>query len=383
MKKVLAVTGIRSDYFFSKPIYSAIEKSSKLELGLVVSGAHLTHFHGYSINDVTQDGLNVIAKIDNLLASNSLSSRLKSASIQMQGLIQVIEQYKPDLLFAVADREEPMVTAMCGAYLNIPVVHYCAGDRSMGNIDSTVRQAVSDLSHILLTTCDDSKQRLLKRGEEAWRIHNVGFAGIDRIKETQALSKEVVESMLGLPRGHLEEKPYFVVIQHPISSQVEQSFDQMLKTMRVLSQFKDVTFVVSHPNTDAGSEEIRTVISDYVKSHDHIHSFSNIDDAVFINLLRGSQGLIGNSSMGVYEAPYYGLPVLNIGRRQIGRYHSNNMNYVDNDEAEIYSGIKEMLSKTKPEYFNPFGDGHTASKIVNILENLEINESLLNKKLVY
>ncbi len=381
MKKVLAVTGIRSEYFFCKSIFKAIEQSNDLELGLVVGGAHLTSIHNYSIKDIEADGLNIIAKIDTLLHTDELSSRLKSSANQLQILIHVIESYKPDILFAIADREEPMITALCGAYLNIPVVHYCAGDRSMGNIDSTIRHSVSDIAQVLLTTCDDSSNRLIKRGEEPWRIHNVGFSGLDRIRETKKISIEELENRLNIVSGKLK-KDYIVVVQHPISSQVEQAHEQMEKTMRSISKFKDITFVVSNPNTDAGSSEIRAVITKYAKE-ENIFTFDNIEDELFVNLLRNAKGLIGNSSMGVYEAPFYNLPVLNIGRRQIGRHHGDNITYIDNNDDEIIRGIENILKVDNKTFFNPFGDGNSADKIVDILVNLTIDDKLLSKKLMY
>lgn len=381
MKKILAVTGIRSEYFFSRPIFKAIDESEDLELGLVVGGAHLTSIHNYSVNDIEVDGLNIIAKIDSLLHTDNLSSRLKSSANQLQILIQVIEMYKPDILFAIADREEPMVTALCGAYLNIPVVHYCAGDRSSGNIDSTIRQSVSDIAQVLLTTCEDSSNRLIKRGEEPWRIHNVGFSGLDRIKITDNISIKELENRLNIPNGNLGKK-YIVVVQHPISSQVDAAHDQMEKTMRSISKFEDIIFVVSNPNTDAGSKEIRKVIEQYSKK-DNIFTFNNIEDKLFVNLLRNAKGLIGNSSMGVYEAPFYNLPVLNIGRRQIGRYHGDNITYIDNIEEDIEMGIENILNLEKREFSNPFGDGETSQKIVDILINLTLDDKLLSKKLMY
>jgi GDP/UDP-N,N'-diacetylbacillosamine 2-epimerase (hydrolysing) len=380
-RKILAVTGIRSEYFFCRSIFQAIDASEELELGLVVTGAHLTPIHNYSVKDIEKDGLNIIAKLDTLLQTDHLSSRLKSSITQMQLLTHVIEQYEPDLLFAIADREEPIITAFCGAYLNIPVVHYCAGDRSTGNIDSTIRQSVSDIAQILLTTCDDSSQRLIKRGEEPWRIHNVGFSGLDRIRATKDLEMSELEQRLGIPSGELQ-KPYIVVVQHPISSQVEQAHEQMEKTMRSIAKFIDINFVVSNPNTDAGSSEIRQVIQEYSKL-DNIFTFSNIEDELFVNLLRNAKGLIGNSSMGVYEAPFYNLPVLNIGRRQIGRHHGDNITYIDNIEADIVKGIEDIINLQERKFINPFGDGTTAQKVVEILSSVEINETLLNKKLTY
>ena len=214
-RRVLGITAIRSEYFLQKSILSAIMDHPQLELGLIVTGAHLSPLHEHTVRDVEADGFPIVAKIESLLYSNHDAARLKGAATQLQVLAHVVDQYRPDWLLVPADREESITLALCGTYMRIATAHYGAGDRVVGNADDMMRHAVSRLSQLLLTTSEDARQRLIKAGEQEWRVHNVGHAGLDRIRTTPEMSAPDLAASLGVSK--LEER-YAVVVQHPLSS---------------------------------------------------------------------------------------------------------------------------------------------------------------------
>src|ERR1044071_2915427 len=197
-RRVLGITVIRSEYFLQRPIFQAIADHPELELSLVVAGAHLSKIHGYTIKDVERDGFTIIEHIENLKLSDHDADRLDGAAVQLRALTQIVDRIRPDWLLAPADREEAMTMALCGAYLRIPTAHYAAGDRVVGNVDDMVRHAVSRLSDLLLTTHEDARQRLIRAGEEEWRVHNVGHAGIDRLRSTKELNSSELAAALGV-----------------------------------------------------------------------------------------------------------------------------------------------------------------------------------------
>lgn len=200
MRRVLAVTGIRSEYFLLRSTFQAIHAHPDLELGLVATGAHLSPAHGYTVADIEADGLPIWDRVESLLTSDRDSGRIKGAALQLQVLCHLVDKYRPDWLLAPTDREEAMMVALCGAYMNIPTAHYSAGDRSVGTVDDTVRHAISRLSHLLLATSEHSRQRLIRAGEQEWRVHNVGHGGLDRIRQAPALDLEQLAAALGVPR---------------------------------------------------------------------------------------------------------------------------------------------------------------------------------------
>jgi GDP/UDP-N,N'-diacetylbacillosamine 2-epimerase (hydrolysing) len=382
-RRVLGITAIRSEYFLQRPIFRAVQNHSDLELEIVVTGAHLSPIHGHTIKDVEADGVSIIGRIDSLIHSDHDSDRLKGAATQLQSLIEVVDRNRPDWLLAPADREEAMTMALCGAYLGLPTAHYGAGDRVVGNVDDMIRHAVSRIAHLLMTTNEDARQRLIRAGEEEWRVHNVGHAGLDRLRSTKQLSTEELARELGVTSI---QSPYLIVIQHPISSEIGNAEMQMRETLEAIVELDLQTFV-SYPNSDPGSKQIIKVIDEFA-GRPGIHIFKNIPDLPFVNLLRGAAALIGNSSMGLLEAPFLKLAAVNVGRRQTARQHSDNVFFVPHERCQIVKQVRAILDdgrtqKLVRECANLFGDGQTGEAVAELLARTPIDSRLLNKDLSY
>ena len=382
-RQVLAITAIRSEYFLQRSMLRAIMDHRELELSLIVTGAHLSPLHGYTVKDVEADGFPIVERIENLLYSDRDAARLKGVGIQLQGLAQVVDKRRPDWLFLPGDREESITLGLCGAYLGLAMAHYSAGDRVVGNVDDMVRHAVSRLSHLLLTTNEDARQRLIKSGEEEWRVHNVGHSGIDRMRQVPAMTLEQLASELAVTSV---AKKYAVVIQHPLSSEWQDAGREMRETMEALRELGLQTFV-SYPNSDPGSDQIIGVIEEY-RADPRVSIFRNIPDAPFINLLRNATVLVGNSSMGLLEAPYLKLPVINVGRRQTNRHHAENVFFVPAQRGPIVQQLRDIMENATTQEAirncaNPFGDGHTGERVAELLASTPIDTKLLNKDLSY
>lgn len=382
-KKILVITGIRSEYYLQKSVFHAIQAHPDLELELIVTGAHLSPLHNYTVKDIEADGFKITERIESLLWSNSKLGRIRGAALQTQLLIQTLDRLRPDWVIAPTDREEALTIAICASYLNIPIAHLAAGDRVVGNVDDMVRHAISRLSHLLLTTHEEARERLIKSGEEERRVHNVGHPGLDRIRKTPEMSWEEICKKTGLKP---EEKNFLILIQHVISSEISEASSQMDETFKALKELKIPTIVV-YPNSDAGCQDILNVFEKY-KGLDYFHYFHNIPDSLFVNLLRRAFALIGNSSLGLLEAPFLKLPAINIGNRQLMRHHANNVVFVPHDSKTIVQQIKTWL-KTPQERsayvncHNPFGDGFTGERVADLLAKTVIDDELLKKNLTY
>ncbi len=382
-RTVLCLTGIRSEYFLQRPLFRAIMNHSDLNLELVVAGAHMSPLHDCTVRVIEQDGFPIVERVDSMLYSNRDAARLKGAGIQLQILTHIVDARRPDWLLATADREEPMMLALCGAYLNIATAHYCAGDRVVGNVDDMVRHAVSRLSHLMLTTHEEARRRLIRAGEEEWRVHNVGHTGLDRFVTAPVLDNNEMARRLNIAELSC---PYVVVIQHSISSEIELAGLHMRETMEALRYIGLPAFII-YPNSDAGSHDIITVIEEY-RSLPGIHIFRNIEDDLFVNLLRGASALVGNSSLGFLEAPFLKLPVINVGNRQKQRHHAENVFFVPSNRNAIANQLRLILSDAQTHEIverckNPFGDGHASERIANLLAGIPLDRRLLNKDLSY
>ena len=354
-----------------------------LDLGVIVTGAHLSPLHGYTERAIEADGFPIVERIESLIYSDHDAARVKGAALQLQVLAHVADKRRPDWLLIPADREESITMGLCGAYLGLPMAHYAAGDRVVGNVDDMIRHAVSRLSHLLLTTHEDARERLIRGGEEEWRVHNVGHAGLDRIRMARELSDDELAAELKVPNIR---PPYLVIIQHPLSSEIDKSGAAMGETLAAAEATGLQTFV-SYPNSDPGAQQIIQVIGEY-RSKPAFHVFKNIDDPAFVNLLRKAAMLIGNSSLGLLEAPYLHLPVINVGNRQLERHHAENVFFVPAVRDEIVRQVRAILDDPETRArvrnaHNPFGDGHSGERVAELLAATPIDERLMNKNLSY
>src|SRR5215204_2948799 len=373
-RRVLGITAIRSEYFLQRPILRAMVDHPELELSLIVTGAHLSPLHGHTVKEIEKDGFPIAARIESLIHSDHDADRIKGAASQLQVLAEVVDELRPDWLFVPADREESITLALCGTYMNLATAHYAAGDRVVGNADDMMRHAVSRLSHLLLTTHEDARRRLIKAGEQEWRVHNVGHAGIDRIGSAEELNTVELAKALGVKE--IEDR-FAVVIQHPLTSEIENAGQQMRETMAAALEL-GLQLFVSYPNSDPGSNQIIEVIEQH-RSDRRVHIFRNIPDREFVNLLRRAAVLLGNSSMGLLEAPYLKLPVVNVGRRQSERHHSSNVFFVPAEREAIVRQVRAIIEddETKQKLNlceNPFGDGHTGERVAELLATTPIDQ---------
>ncbi|KUO70135.1 MAG: UDP-N-acetyl glucosamine 2-epimerase [Desulfosporosinus sp. BRH_c37] len=383
-RKILGVTGIRSDYEIMSSVFRAIEKQPNLGLELIVTGAHLSHAYGYTIQDIKMDGFVIAEEVESLLNGNNNSSRVKGLAIQLQGMVQTVTRVDPDFLLVLGDREESLTTSLIGAYMNIPVAHIAGGDRVVGNVDDQIRHAVTKLAHLHFTTNEESKRRILRLGEQPFRVFNVGNPGLDRLIALPELTSLELSERLGFEIK--DDEPFILLIQHVISTEVEFAYFQMKQTMEAIGKMGIKTIIV-YPNSDAGAQDIIRAIREY-KDLPFLYTAKNIPRLEFVNIMRRAGCLIGNSSAGILEAPSLNLPVVNIGNRQQGRLHAENVQFVAHDSDKICSAIKKALFDLNYRdqvlnCSNPYGDGDSSDRIAEILSSIPIDNKLLIKDITY
>jgi GDP/UDP-N,N'-diacetylbacillosamine 2-epimerase (hydrolysing) len=382
--KILGVTGIRSDYDIMSSVFTAVSEHPDLDLQVVVTGAHLSDAYGHTVDEIRKDGFIIADEIESLINSDQDSARVKGLGIQLQGLVQTASRINPDWLLVLGDREESITTALVGAYMNIPVAHVGGGDRVIGNVDDQVRHAVTKLAHLHFTTNQESADRIMRLGEQLFRVHNVGNPGLDRLLTVPELSPEELSQNLGF---HLDDdEPLLVVIQHVISTEIDDAYRQMRQTLEAVADLGLKT-VLSYPNTDAGGQQMIRAIREF-ESMPNLYTAKNIPRLEFVNLFRRASCLLGNSSAGILEAPLLKLPVVNVGNRQKGRLHAENVTFVPHDREAIALAVRRAVFDAEyrasvAQCSNPYGDGQSAKKIAEILAMTEINDQLLVKDITY
>jgi len=383
MRTILIITGTRAEYGILKPVFLAIQQNPLLKLKILATGMHLSHEFGFTAKEIEEDGFNIDYSVDMLLSQDTNESSVKSLAIGILGMVDILSIAKPDIVLICGDRNEAFAGALAASYLNIPVAHLFGGDSAQGsNIDDSIRHSISKFSHIHFTAINEHSQRLIKMGEEPWRIFTVGSPAIDSILTTPLIEKKIIAKKFRLKLN----EPFIIVLQHPTTISSESSELEIKQTLDAVRDLGIQTIII-YPNSDPGGRAMIKMINNY-KDVPTMRIIKNIPYIEFLSLLAACDVLVGNSSSGIFESPVLKIPVVNIGIRQAGRGRTKNILTVSHDSDEIQNGIKKALYDKKFKRIvnsveNPFGNGHASEKIVEILSNIEINRLLLQKKITY
>ncbi|WP_042775587.1 UDP-N-acetylglucosamine 2-epimerase [Sinorhizobium fredii] len=378
------LTGIRSEYDILAPIIEGVSNRTELEAAVIVTGAHLTGLHGYSVRQIRADGHRIVGEVDSLLASDGLSGRVKGMALQLTGMTDIFARERPDFLVVMGDREEVMTGAIAAAYHRIPLIHVGGGDHADDdNVDNVIRHAVSKMAHIHMATTELSAKRLRALGEEEWRIHVTGASGLDRLLSVAHMSREELDEATGVDWAGA---PYAVLLFHPTITDFSQASEHITAITGVLEQ-SGLHVAAMAPNSDPGNQAISAEIAAFAARCSRVKVFNHLHRQQFVNLLRHASLMIGNSSAGILEAPSIGLPVVNVGVRQRGRECGDNVIFTGYDQSEIAAaidkatrdrGFRELVSQRR----TPYGDGRTGARIAAILAEAELGPRLLNKRFI-
>lgn len=372
-RRLLAFTGSRSDYDLLSGLFARLHRDPELTLGLVVAGAHLSPTYGYTVRHIEQDGLSVVARVESLLDADSPASRLKSASILLQGCLHSVEAFRPDVILFAGDREDAIVAALVAAYLDVVSVHFFGGDHATdGNVDNAVRHASSKLASLHFVAHESHRRRLLAMGEPSRRIFVVGSPALDKFVAAPRNERRDVLVAMGQP----EWDEYALVVYHPILGEWETSgthFEEILEALRL----EELNAFVSFPNVDAGNKQILAVIERW-SGRPAIQFYRNLERVRFINLMRNATMMIGNSSAGLVEAPAIPLGAINVGARQRGRLAAANVIFVDHGLARIRDALREVRSAPFQTRLatvrSPYGDGDSVERCHALLKQLDLDD---------
>lgn len=382
-RKICVVVTARPSYSRVKSALTAIKQHPKLELQLVIAGSALLGRYGNAVDFIEKDGFEIAEKVFMVLEGENVTSMAKTTGLGIMELANVIFKLQPDAVVTIADRFETIATSIAAAYQNIPLVHIQGGEVT-GNIDEKVRHANTKLADIHLVASEDAKKRVLKMGEDPTKVFNTGCPSIDlakEIKETSSLDFDPIKKYGGVGNDIDWKDGYLVVMQHPVTSEYASSRKDVEETLKAIHELNIPTFWF-WPNIDAGSDGTSNGIRSFreLKKPSNIHFFKNMEPNDFLCLLKNSQCLIGNSSVGIRECAYLAVSVVNIGTRQHGRNRGGNVVDVDYEKKVIINAIKEQIRNKNIMSENIYGEGDSGVKIANILAETELT---FHKKIMY
>ena len=368
MIKICIVSAIRSDYDLLAPIIKKMNRDKDFEVKLVVTGAHMSPEFGLTYKNIEQDGIVIHKKIEMLLSSDTPCGISKSMGMAMMGFGEYFSENEFDVLMVLGDRYETL--AVCCAAMNarIPIIHLYGGETTQGAIDESVRHAISKMSNLHFTSTKEYRDRVIQMGESPDRVYCVGAMGVENVMNTPLMSRDELSKSLDMDLCN----PYALVTFHPVTLENNSSQEQITELLKIFDKLKCMQFVVTLANADADGRVINKMVEEYARTHKNVHVYASLGMVRYLSAIKYSECVIGNSSSGLIEVPSFKIPTINIGDRQKGRIQAESVincepNY-DSMLRAINMAMSDSFKKNINNVVNPYGDGNTSEKVIEIIK---------------
>jgi UDP-hydrolysing UDP-N-acetyl-D-glucosamine 2-epimerase len=374
-RKICVVITARPSYSRVKSALKAIQEHKNLELQLVIAGSALLDRYGNAADFIKKDGFTANAKVFMVLEGENPTTMSKTTGLGLMELTNVFYNLQPDAVITIADRFETIATSIAAAYQNIPLVHLQGGEVT-GSIDEKVRHANTKLADLHLVSNEDARERVIKLGEDPEMVINTGCPSIDLAREVKSeknLGFDPLDKYGGVGKQIDWKNGYIVVMQHPVTSEYAEARRQIMETLHAVTESRLPTFWF-WPNVDAGSDGTSNGIRTFREENDpeNIHFFKNMDSLDFLRLLKHSKMIVGNSSTGIRECSYLGVPAIDIGSRQHRRLKAVNVSHVEYDRNEILGKIKQLHDQGHFPSSVIYGMGNSGKKIAQVLSKCNL-----------
>lgn len=375
MRKICVVSGGRADYGLLYWPMKKIQQDDALELQVVVTGAHLSPEFGMTVRLFEEDGFDISRRVDMLLADDSPVAVTKSLGLAVLGFADAFDQLHPDIILLLGDRYEILAAAEAALIARIPVAHIAGGDTTEGAFDESIRHSITKMSHLHFVSNEISAQRVRQLGENPDYIFNVGATCIDAIVKTNYLERDIFFSAIRFPprKYNLLVTFHSVTLGHAIST------EQLSFLLDALDQLgADYGVIFTRPNADTEGRRLIQLLDAYVAVHENVRSYDSLGK-YYLNALKHVDMVVGNSSSGIYEAPSFGIPSINIGDRQKGRLMAASVINCKAKTRDIVEAIRTSTGKRFDSRLNPYGDGKSSTRIIEQLKAVIKTDSLLQK----
>ncbi len=373
-KRICVVTGTRAEYGLLKHLMKEIILSKVFKLQLVVTGSHLSQRHGYTVEEIINDGFKIDHSLNIGLNEDLNTSICSSMAKCIEMFSNTIEKLKPNIVLVLGDRYELLSVVSAAMIHRIPIAHIHGGEVTEGAFDDGIRHSLTKLSHLHFVAAEEYKKRVTQLGENPEFIFNVGGLGVDAIKKMKLLTREELEKDLNLK---FREKN-LLITYHPLTIPIHQSSEyEINQLINCLSKFDETLQIFTMPNADPGNKNIFKVIYDYAKNKSNVYIFESLGQLRYLSCLSHVDAVVGNSSSGILEVPSFKKATINIGDRQKGRLCAQSVINSSNKSSDIEKSIKKIYKqefrRALEKCSNPYGEGGSSKKIINILEGIDFD----------
>ena len=377
LRKVCIVTGTRADYGLLRWVIDGIHISKQLQLQLVVTGMHLSPEFGLTVQQIEADGYPIDWRVEMLLSSDTAVGITKSMGLGLIGFADALAELQPDLLLVLGDRFEIIVVAQAAMVARIPIAHLHGGELTEGAFDDAIRHSITKMAHLHFVAAEEYRQRVIQLGEQPERVFCVGGLGIDSITRLNLLNRQQLEESLNFKLG----KRNILVTFHPVTLDNCSSAEQMSELFSALDQLLDVHVVFTMPNADTDSRVLFNMIETFVHDRPHACVFTSLGQLRYLSCIQHVDGVVGNSSSGLTEVPFFRKPTVNIGDRQRGRLKAESVIDCPPKSAAIIESISNALTpvfqrQLQQPFINPYGQGGASELVVSKLEETDFTDLL-------
>ena len=382
-RKVCIVVTARPSYSRIRSTMLHLRELPGVDLQVVLAASSLLDVYGNVAEFIKKDGFNVDARVYNVIDGHSRLTSAKTTGLGMIELATVFDNLKPDIVVTIADRFETMSTAVAASYMHIPLAHIQGGEIT-GSIDEKVRHAITKLADTHYVSTEKARENVIRMGEFPESVFKTGCPSIDiaaEVAKSPELAEDIFEKYGGVGSVLDISSGFIVLMQHPVTNEAPVSRAQMEASLGAARRL-GLPVLCFWPNLDAGTDGISRAIRIFREKglDKNFHFFKNISGDDFLRLLLRSKCIVGNSSVAIRECSYLGVPAVNIGTRQEGREHADNVLHAGYDEDQIAEAISQQISNGPYKSSHLYGDGESGSRIAQLLSEVKLDTS---KKLNY
>jgi UDP-hydrolysing UDP-N-acetyl-D-glucosamine 2-epimerase len=375
-RKICVVTGTRAEYGLLYWLMKEIQDDPKLDLQIIATGMHLSPEFGLTYRHIEMDGFTIDAKVEMLLSSDSPVGIAKSMGLATIGFADALERLRPDILVVLGDRYEILAAVQTALVARIPVAHIAGGDTTEGAFDEAIRHSITKMSHIHFVTNAAAARRVRQLGENPEYIFHVGSPGIDQIQRLTLLSRDELAKEIGFAW----QKRNLLITFHPVTLENQPAAVQFQQLLAALEQLGPaIGLIFTKPNSDTDGRSLMQIIDDYIAGHTNAKAYTSLGQLRYLSAMAQVDAVVGNSSSGLYEAPSFKKPTVNIGDRQKGRLQAASVINCQPEAMAIAQAIQQAFEKDCSQATNPYGDGNSSSRIAAKLKEIQEPQRLLKK----
>ena len=375
MKKICVVTGTRAEYGLLYWLMKSIQTDSELELQIIATGMHLSPEFGLTYKFIEKDGFYINKKIEMLLSADTPTAITKSTGLGMIGFADAFQELESDIILVLGDRYELLAACTAALLAKIPIAHIHGGETTEGAYDEAIRHSITKMAWWHFVAIEDYKKRVIQLGENPQRVYNVGGLGVDAIKKAKLLLKSELINQMGIKFGEKN----LLITYHPVTLENQTSQNDFQALLDVLHDLEDIYCIFTMPNADCSGRIIKQMISEFVSiNNQRSIEFVSMGHMNYISTFQYVDGVVGNSSSGLLEAPTFKIGTINIGDRQKGRLKASSVIDCKPTKESIGKAVDELYSEGFQSILksveNPYGEGDVVHKIINILKKQPIPE---------